>query len=99
MEQLKMRNSLEFSPVGSNFKVSNDVGGHEYLWQMTRNTGVCHSFFFSPLSAGLWNGKYRTDGKEYAMGRHGFALRDTEFELIYKTQNKVTFALYRLGGR
>ena len=93
MEQLKNEKlTLEFSPVGAELQSIKDVSGHEYLWQADPKYWGRHSPILFPIVCGLWNGKYRTDGKEYAMGRHGFA-RDTEFELIYKTQNKVTFAL------
>lgn len=34
-----------------------------------------------PLVGSVWEGKYRMDGKEYALGQHGFA-RDREFRVI-----------------
>jgi hypothetical protein len=42
---------------------------------------------------GLWEDKYHIDGYAFGMLRHGFA-RDTEFTLISKTDNKVTFAIH-----
>lgn len=45
-----------------------------------------------PLVGKYKNGKTTYDGKEYALGQHGFA-RDSEFTLIEQIENKLSFVL------
>lgn len=93
MEQLKNEKlTLEISSLGAELQSIKDAEGHEYLWQADPKYWGRHSPILFPIVCGLWNGKYRAEGNEYAMSRHGFA-RDTEFNLIHKTESKVTFAL------
>ncbi|MBQ7421484.1 MAG: aldose 1-epimerase family protein [Prevotella sp.] len=93
MEQLKNDFlTIEASPLGAELQSIKDTRGHEYLWQADPDCWARHSPILFPIVCGLWEGKYRIDGFEYAMERHGFA-RDTEFKLVQKTDTKVTFAL------
>lgn len=92
-EQLKNEElTLTFSSLGAELQSIKDAEGHEYLWQADKRFWGRHSPILFPIVCGLWNGKYRTEGKEYEMERHGFA-RDTEFTLVKKTENKVTYAM------
>ncbi len=45
-----------------------------------------------PVVGKYKNGKTTYNGKEYALGQHGFA-RDMEFTLIEESENKLSFAL------
>lgn len=66
-------------------------GGIEHLWQgdpaFWKNRGP----MLFPLVGRSVGGKYAYNGKEYAMGVHGFA-REKEFVLVEKTNDKMTFA-------
>jgi len=94
MEQIKNEQlTVEVSAMGAELQSIKDNSGKEYLWQGDEKYWPRRSPILFPIVCGLWEGKYRLDGKEYAMERHGFA-RDTEFRLIAKTDNKVTFALH-----
>lgn len=93
MEQLKNDVlTIEVSPMGAELQSIKDANGHEYLWQANPDFWPRHSPILFPIVCGLWKGKYRTEGQEYALDRHGFA-RDTEFRLLKKTADRVTFAL------
>ena len=93
MEQLKNEKiTIEISSLGAELQSIKDTEGHEYLWQADAKYWGRHSPILFPIVCGLWNGKYRTENKEFAMERHGFA-RDAKFNLIKKTENKVTYAL------
>lgn len=61
------------------------MGRDEQYWNR-------HSPILFPIVCGLWKDTYRIDGKEYQLGRHGFA-RDTEFQLISKGEDRITYAL------
>jgi len=94
MEQLKNELlTITVSPMGAELQSIQDKDGKEYLWQADPDFWPRHSPILFPIVCGLWEGKYRLGGKEYAMERHGFA-RDTEFTLINKTPDRVTFALH-----
>lgn len=93
MEVLKNEQlEIAVSPMGAELQSIKDNEGNEYLWQADERFWPRHSPILFPIVCGLWNGRYRIDGYEYAMERHGFA-RDSEFSLISKSDTKVTFAL------
>ncbi len=64
----------------------------EYLWQGNPEFWGRRSPILFPIVCGLWEGKYRTEGDTYEMGRHGFA-RDTEFKILNKTEEKITYVM------
>lgn len=84
--------SLEMSALGAELQSIRDPQEHEYLWQADKRCWPRHSPILFPIVCGLWEGKYRIDGKEYAMERHGFA-RDMTFRLVKHTDTKVTYVL------
>ena len=93
MEILKNEQlEIAVASLGAELHSIKDAQGKEYLWQADERFWPRHSPILFPIVCGLWNGKYRIDGFEYALERHGFA-RDSEFQLISKTDSKVTFAL------
>lgn len=54
---------------------------HEYLWHGDKAFWGRRSPVLFPLVGSVWNGMYRMDGEEYALGQHGFA-RDREFGIV-----------------
>ena len=64
----------------------------EMLWQGDPKYWGRKSPVLFPVVGKYKNGKTTYNGKEYALGQHGFA-RDSEFTLIEKTENKIYFAL------
>lgn len=93
MEQIKNeRLTVGVSTLGAELQSVKDSEGNEYLWQADTTYWNRHSPLLFPIVCGLWEGKYHAEGKEYNMERHGFA-RDTQFQLIRKTDTMVTYAL------
>lgn len=66
--------------------------GREYLWQADEMFWKRHSPVLFPIVGAVWNGEYRSHGKTYKMGQHGFA-RDMDFKLIKETDTEVRYAL------
>lgn len=85
--------TLKVSTLGAELQSIKDNDGHEYLWQADPEIWGRHSPILFPIVCGLWEGKYRFDGYEYKMERHGFA-RDTEFTVIRQSETKVTMAIH-----
>lgn len=64
----------------------------EYIWQADARYWQRFSPVFFPFVGKLKNSQYEYDGSLYNMSGHGFA-RDTEFNLINKTDNSLTYEL------
>ena len=64
--------------------------GYEYIWQGAQWNK--HSPVLFPICGGLLENKYIFKGREYPMGKHGFA-RESEFELVESSDTSVTLAL------
>jgi galactose mutarotase-like enzyme len=64
----------------------------EYMWSGDPAFWAKKSPVLFPIVGGLKNNTYRYKGKEYQLGRHGFA-RDNNFELAEKTNSSLTFSL------
>lgn len=93
MEQIKNEQlTVEISSLGAELQSIKDAQGNEYLWDGDEQYWNRHSPILFPIVCGLWKDTYRIDGKEYQLGRHGFA-RDTEFQLISKSEDRITYAL------
>ncbi|VWL85944.1 aldose 1-epimerase family protein [Oceanivirga miroungae] len=68
------------------------VDGEEFIWNGKEHWAKSSPILF-PFVGGLLDGKYIYKGKEYSLNtRHGFA-RDKEFELLEKTENKISYVL------
>ena len=67
-------------------------GDVEYLWQADPAFWARHSPVLFPIVGSVWEGRFRVDGKEYAMGQHGFA-RDMDFTLVSKIATEVRYRL------
>ncbi len=64
----------------------------EMLWQGNPEYWGRRSPVLFPVVGKYKNGKTTYEGKEYFSGRHGFA-RDSEFTLVEKAENKLSFEL------
>jgi galactose mutarotase-like enzyme len=64
----------------------------EYLWQADPIFWGKSSPVLFPIVGSLVNGTYQYQGKNYQLGRHGFA-RDLAFEISTETAHSVTFCL------
>lgn len=94
MEQIKNEKlTISMAPMGAELQSIRDAKGKEYLWDGDEQYWNRHSPILFPIVCGLWKDTCRISGREYHMGRHGFA-RDTEFTLINKTDSRITFALH-----
>lgn len=94
MEQIRNNQlTLTLSTLGAELQSIMDADGKEYLWQADPAFWNRHSPLLFPIVCGLWEDSYRLQGKEYRLGRHGFA-RDTEFKVIAKGDSQVIFALH-----
>lgn len=93
MEQIKNdKLTLTVSEHGAELQSIKDSKGNEYLWDGDDKYWNRHSPILFPIVCGLWKDTYRTEGGTYHLGRHGFA-RDTDFKLIAKGDNRITYAL------
>ncbi len=93
MEQIKNdKLTLNVSEHGAEMQSIKDAKGEEYLWDGDPAYWNRHSPILFPIVCGLWKDTYRIEGKEYKLSRHGFA-RDTDFKLISKADDRITFAL------
>ena len=93
MEQIKNdKLVLTVSEHGAELQSIKDENGKEYLWDGDEKYWNRHSPILFPIVCGLWKDTYRCEGNTYHLGRHGFA-RDTDFQLIAKGADRITFAL------
>ena len=66
--------------------------GREYMWCGDAKYWGRTSPVLFPFVGSVKNGVYRTNGREYPMGQHGFA-RDMEFELAHRSADTISFTL------
>lgn len=67
-------------------------GDTEYLWQGDPAYWGRRSPVLFPIVGSVWEKRYRSGGKEYELGQHGFA-RDMEFTLISSSDTEVRYRL------
>ena len=72
--------------------IFNKEENNEMLWQGDPQFWGRKSPVLFPVVGKYKNGKTTYEGKEYSLGQHGFA-RDSEFNLIEKTENRIAFEL------
>ncbi len=72
--------------------IFNKKENKEMLWQGNPEFWGRRSPVLFPLVGKYKNGKTTFEGKEYALGQHGFA-RDSEFSLVEQTEIKLSFEL------
>lgn len=64
----------------------------EYLWQPQEPFWQGRNPILFPLVGSTYDKKLHIDGKEYAIGNHGFA-RNSEFEVVAQNEDSITFRL------
>lgn len=64
----------------------------ELLWQADPTYWKRHAPVLFPIVGNVNGGVFKYKGKSYPMSAHGFA-RDTDFELVKKDDNSVSFSL------
>lgn len=64
--------------------------GIEYIWQGITEIWYGQSPILFPIIGRLLNDKYRLNGKEYTMEKHGI-VRKKPFKLVEQTENTLTF--------
>ena len=74
------------------YSILNKKENKEMLWQGDPAFWGRKSPVLFPVVGKYKNGKTTYEGKEYQSGQHGFA-RDSEFTLVMKTENKLSFEL------
>ncbi|MBR5202060.1 MAG: aldose 1-epimerase family protein [Clostridia bacterium] len=72
--------------------IFNKKENKEMLWHGDPEFWGRRSPVLFPVVGKYKNGKTTYEGKEYLLGQHGFA-RDSEFALVEKTENKLSFEL------
>ena len=72
--------------------IKNKKENKEMLWQGDPEFWGRKSPVLFPVVGKYKNGKTTYNGQEYSLGQHGFA-RDSEFTLIDKDENKLSFEL------
>lgn len=65
---------------------------YEYLWQGNEKIWHGQSPILFPIVGRLIDDKYRLDGKEYNMPKHGFA-RKSDWKLLSKEEDSMAFIL------
>ena len=71
--------TVTIHPHGAELQsIENKSTGHQYLWQGDSRFWGRRSPVLFPIVGAVWNGTFRMDGTEYALGQHGFA-RDMDF--------------------
>ena len=88
-DKLKVKVNLHGAELRSIYGKENEL---EYLWNADAKFWNRSSPVLFPFVGSLKNKKYTHDGKEYAMGQHGFA-RDMDFTMISQSEDEVWFAV------
>lgn len=70
--------------------LKSNTTGREFIWQGDPDVWSGQSPILFPIVGRLLNDKYRLNGKEYTMTKHG-VVRKKPFELIESTEDSLTF--------
>ncbi len=85
--------TIQVDSLGAELKSLKSLpDNREYMWHGDPAYWGRTSPVLFPIVGGLKGGKYRLDGREYAMGQHGFA-RDMEFQLKSQVATEIWFTL------
>jgi len=85
--------TIQVDSLGAELKSLKSVpDNREYMWHGDPAYWGRTSPVLFPVVGGLKGGAYRLDGREYAMGQHGFA-RDMEFQLKSQVATEIWFTL------
>ncbi len=84
--------SAKIDTLGAQLMSFGDSMGTEYIWHGDKQYWHGRAPVLFPIVGALRGGKTNVDGKEYEMGRHGFARRQ-EFEVSEKRSDRAVFTL------
>lgn len=85
--------TIQVDSLGAELKSLKSVAqGREYMWHADPAYWKRTSPVLFPIVGSLRGGTYRTEGREYPMGQHGFA-RDMEFQLKSQVATEIWFRL------
>ncbi len=85
--------TIQVDSLGAELKSLKSLpDNREYMWHGDPAYWGRTSPVLFPIVGGLKGGTYRLDGREYAMGQHGFA-RDMEFQLKSQVATEIWFTL------
>jgi galactose mutarotase-like enzyme len=79
-------------PQGAQLSLLRDSNHQDLLWNGDPAVWKGRAPVLFPIVGELNGGKYRWQGKQYALGRHGFA-RDRRFELVRQDGGEALFRL------
>lgn len=93
-EQLRITNGVITALISTKGAELKSVvkDGKEYLWDGNPDIWSGQAPLLFPICGGLKDDKYRFEGKEYTLKKHGFA-RLSEFEIERKEEASITFIL------
>ena len=80
------------NPLGAELWSLTDRAGREYLTDADPAFWTGHAPLLFPIVGALNGGRYRVEGTEYALPKHGFA-RTSRFELAEQDAERVRFRL------
>ena len=73
--------------------IINKENNKEYIWQADPKTWGSHAPNLFPVIGALKNGKYRFEGKEFSMPKHGFIRHNEHIRLKETSQHQLVFEL------
>ena len=79
-------------PLGAELSSLTDAAGREYMTDADPAFWTGRAPLLFPVVGALNGGRYRLDGREYALSKHGFA-RTSLFELAQHDESRVRFRL------
>lgn len=84
--------TVSFDSLGAEMTSMRDRNGKEYLWCGDKKYWGRHSPVLFPVVGKPRDARFTYEGKEYAMGQHGFA-RDMEFTCLKQEEGEIWFVL------
>lgn len=84
--------TVEINPLGSELWSITDAAGRSYMTDGDRRWWTGHAPILFPIVGALRDDRYRLDGKEYALGKHGFA-RHNRFDIVKEAKDRASFRL------
>ena len=86
------RLSAAINPLGAELWSLKDAAGAEWMTDADPAFWTGHAPILFPIVGALNRGRYRLGGREYAMGKHGFA-RTSRFEVASQAADSAEFRL------
>ena len=84
--------SARINPLGAELWSLTDAAGREYMTDADPAFWTGHAPLLFPIVGSLGGGRYRLDGVDYALPKHGFA-RHSRFEVVESAGDKARFRL------